>query len=611
MNRLLLKKLVFLGDTKVPAVVDFKPGFNAITGASNTGKSLIFECINYALGASTEPKKTPEGRGYNRIFLTLTSQGGDFTIERNILSKDVIIHEGNFDDITEETPQQVLAVSSQAKENLSAYLLKIIGIEDKKLKKNVRNETSSLTFNTLRKLSLINEIKIQGNISPIYSGESMNETTEKSLFRFLLTGVDYSNLIVYKKPEIHKAEMNARIDVLEQLISKHSTRLKKDVTTEELEDQLAKLEGSIEGEITKISASQDEIEKLQEERKKAWDTAITADSKIDHLTEIFNRFDLLKKHYQSDLERLDAIIETGDVLSHVSNAACPLCGSEPKYHRAECVISETEIGKMKAACEQEKQKIYMLKKDLEKTIKGLHEELTENKQSKTSNEKSYKRIGKLIEEKLEPSVFDHKKELRKLFDTKKDVEFMIDMMVQIKEMQDLKATAVKDLKTPAKPDKSDPGMQTAEVTDFTNIIEQTLKKWHYTELGRVGFSESYQDITIGEKNRSEQGKGFRAITQAAFIVSLMDHCLNHNAPHPGFVVLDSPLVTYRGADNDSEGISDDMENQFYISLADTPLDRQVIVLENDDPPVKLASKIHYIHFTKNRSQGRYGFIPIG
>lgn len=80
-------------------------------------------------------------------------------------------------------------------------------------------------------------------------------------------------------------------------------------------------------------------------------------------------------------------------------------------------------------------------------------------------------------------------------------------------------------------------------------------------------------------------------------------------PHPGFLVVDSPLVVYRQADDDSDpkdkGFSTDVKEAFYRSLS-TAKGIQVIICENDDPPADLSANI--IHFTKT-NEGRYGFIP--
>lgn len=615
MNRLILKKLVFTSPAqpdKRPAVIDFAPGFNVISGPSDTGKTLIFECLNYILGGTEPPKEPPEAKGYTNLFLTVTTATGDFTLERSILSDDMRIFKAAYDDIKDDTESEIVSGRATARVNISNYLLEIAGMNNKRLKKNESNETISLTFNVLRSLLLVNELKIQENVSPIFTGDLMSKTSEKALFRFMLTGIDYSDIIVQQKPAIRKADANARIKLLKQLISDSALTLTKDATKADLEEQLLKLNATIEGGTNKVFENQKEIEDLREERKAAFDTAVSADSKIDQLTEILSRFVLLTQHYQTDLDRLDAIIETGNGLSHSADVHCPLCGSEPAHHQPECVISEKEINEIKNSCEREKKKINNLKADLAKTISQVNGELTDFSTLKANNETEYKRIDELVSKKLEPNVSTLKTNLRQLFETKKNVEIMIGTMEQIKVMEDMKVTAEKDLKAPPKTSPVPGGVQAAEAGELMKKIEQLLTDWGYPNLGRIAFSEVHQDITIGDKNRKDQGKGYRAITHAAFIISLMQLCMDKNIPHPGFVVLDSPLTPYRGkdkADSGNEDIGADMKAEFFNKLCDLANDRQVIVIENDNPPASAASRMNYIHFTKNVTVGRAGFIP--
>jgi hypothetical protein len=95
------------------------------------------------------------------------------------------------------------------------------------------------------------------------------------------------------------------------------------------------------------------------------------------------------------------------------------------------------------------------------------------------------------------------------------------------------------------------------------------------------------------------------------MIGLLDHCADSNLelPHPGLVILDSPLVTYKRRDNTpGEEIPEDVTSAFYVALAKTPAGRQVIVLENNDPPAALHSQINYTHFSRS-AMGRYGFSP--
>ena len=55
MNRLYIEKLVVSGGGHRTTVINFKPGLNFILGPSNTGKSLVMDCLDYMFGFS--PKK--------------------------------------------------------------------------------------------------------------------------------------------------------------------------------------------------------------------------------------------------------------------------------------------------------------------------------------------------------------------------------------------------------------------------------------------------------------------------------------------------------------------------------------------------------------------------
>jgi hypothetical protein len=72
-----------------------------------------------------------------------------------------------------------------------------------------------------------------------------------------------------------------------------------------------------------------------------------------------------------------------------------------------------------------------------------------------------------------------------------------------------------------------------------------LEAWGFPGSPRVAFDLKAQDITINGKERAANGKGVRAILHAAFKVTVMIWCDRHGLPHPKFLVLDSPLVTYR------------------------------------------------------------------
>ncbi|MCY1364447.1 hypothetical protein D9M69_512480 [compost metagenome] len=124
------------------------------------------------------------------------------------------------------------------------------------------------------------------------------------------------------------------------------------------------------------------------------------------------------------------------------------------------------------------------------------------------------------------------------------------------------------------------------------------------------FDPKTRDLVIAGKSRSAFGKGLRAITHAAFTLGLLAYCRGLKTPHTGFVVLDSPLLAYREPDGNEDDLTGtDLQEQFYSYLELLPEDRQVIVVENTDPPEAFMRREQSQMFGKNPHHGRYGLFP--
>lgn len=103
---------------------------------------------------------------------------------------------------------------------------------------------------------------------------------------------------------------------------------------------------------------------------------------------------------------------------------------------------------------------------------------------------------------------------------------------------------------------------------------------------------------------------------SAFVIALVRYCQKKKLPHPGVVVIDSPLTSYkrRGA-RDVKGsdstVSSGVEAAFWEALTKIGKDVQVIIVENKEPPATVAAAVHYEWFAGNEAGpgDRVGFIP--
>lgn len=153
-------------------------------------------------------------------------------------------------------------------------------------------------------------------------------------------------------------------------------------------------------------------------------------------------------------------------------------------------------------------------------------------------------------------------------------------------------------------------LSSTTLDEFAVQVGNLLKEWNFPDADHVHFDEQTRDLIISGKRRSSRGKGMRSITHAAFIIGLMEFCLNNELFHPGFVVLDSPLLAYRQPENNEDDLSGtDVQDKFYEYLSKWN-DRQILVIENVNPPASIRARPSSIFFSKNPDQDRYGFFPV-
>ncbi|ONI64878.1 hypothetical protein CSIV_09205 [Microbacterium sp. CSI-V] len=149
---------------------------------------------------------------------------------------------------------------------------------------------------------------------------------------------------------------------------------------------------------------------------------------------------------------------------------------------------------------------------------------------------------------------------------------------------------------------------------FSQEMADLLEAWGFPDSSSVRYDCADQDVIAGGQARAAHGKGVRAILHAAFTVTLGQYCVNNGLPHPGFVIIDSPLVTYRPPDeleptsDEPDSMPSDLVSRFYESLQNY-VGLQVIVMENTDPPDGIPDGVIDVVFTKS-AIGRYGYFPV-
>ena len=594
MKRMILTKLTLSGVGKKDAVLTFERGLNVITGDSDTGKTFAFQCINYILGGENPPKNITEAKDYNAIALEFTINDELYRIERTIGSSKVcIVHNG------ERLIMPYKHDPSNTK-NLSRYLLQLLQghSENAYLKKNKQNQKRTLSFRDIVHLITVDETDIIAEGSSFQSIQYTEKTARKSVLKYIITGSDDQNI-----EEIDNVENeNIRRAGVVQFLVKKKDILKRKIaaieedsnyqlytkaeTTQLMVEEISQLRNNISllsAQITQNQTKVDELKKL----------CFEDDAKI-------TEFEILKQHYAEELKRNGMVSTYTDFLEQLPHLDCPVCHQPIATGVIDSDSSEALFEYFKVHAVQLKSKI----QDLTYSINDIKERLESNKES----------IRRLLEEnkQLSETIAEKQASLSKLNRNIATIR-QLDAMKKSLEIyqQDLSSVELYIIAYSEKVKKTKQSTNKSTSTlynDYCSEIESVLKKWGFPENVDVTFDAETLDLSIDGKARSDWGKGYRAFILSAMVIGLMRYCFKNNRLHPGFVILDSPLVSLkeRKKDESGEWIDDYMEKKMVEDILEEDCLHQVIIFENKD--IQYGHQYNYIQFN-HEGNVRKGFIP--
>lgn len=612
---LILNKLILSNGTETREV-NFYKGLNFIYGPTDTGKTYIYQLIKYLLGSNDKPKDIPENNDFINVFLEITSNftGKTFTLNRVIGTNKIYVYESSFDNINNSTHSNPFNTNGRSK-IISKELMQHAGLETEyQIKKKINEEEyQNINFRNYLYFSMVDEVSIIKDKSPLITGQFVSKTFELNLFYYLVsnTSFDYLTHLSLKKKETQKKNLKGK-KTKENPINYIVIKTQKEIS--ELEEQLNNSdEISYSDEIIFIT---NEINSKSEELHILFKNSEKIKSKILMNNELVKRFKLLKEQFVSDMERLEFILEGGDIISNLRIETCTICGNQlnKKNHSHSNIFEVNHIdGKaLYNSYTSEKNKIILNLKDLEETIDII---LTENQNLNDQlsiNENLYKNINNQINNELKPTKKSIEKKMDKMVEKKLINQKILFLKNIVKELQtdnkniEANNPLIKDSQ------KSNYDKVSSSINELCTLMSNYLDEMRWkqdTTATEVYFDFHEHDFVIDGKSRSIYGKGYRAIIYSVFLISFMQHSRLNAFPHIGFVLLDSPLTTYQEGDeiNEEDIIPDDLKQRFIRTFSEERED-QIIVLDNQFKLDTTINKFNCIKFTKKHDEGRYGFM---
>lgn len=606
MKGIYLTQLCLKGTNVPDASITFDKGVNLITGPSNTGKTFIFECIDYMLGQKSLERRIKESRKYHTAFLELKGFDNSLiTLKSDLEGGDFQKFEIPFHEITDSSEYKTIKREHEPgrEDTLSYQILNKCGLSGAKVRINAKGKTRELSLRDLRILHLISELKILTDKSPYLTGQYIHDTVEKSVIKLLISGEDDSNIIETMSDK-KVANKKGRLELLSELIGQNESRLDKDFSYE----TASKRKKTLESESSELKNERDRLfaitSEIEAQRRAKSEELVGTQNRIRELKRLLENSNVLKQQYYSDIKRLNSTIEASLSLEDIGESNCPVC---------ESVVSTAQIPDIKTISQcatAELGKIENLIFELEKAQKQFSDELAEvfeqeQELSQVIPELELK-SKKLFKDEIEgiSNITEHRlNEIKEL--SKQMYEYD-----RIKDLKDKRESLNKLIESQPPKKRQFNELNTDLMESITSLMTSFLVDWGYPNASTIKFDKDASDFIIGSEARNLAGKGYRAITFAAYLMSLVkyEESLENRF---GFCLMDSPLVTYKKPDvPKGEQISTDMAHNFYQSLSSLDKNSQIIVIENEEIPEQLKNKFtNHIHFTKNVDFGRYGFFP--
>lgn len=591
-----LTRLVLSGQGKKDAVLEFKEGLNVISGDSDTGKTYAFQCLNYILGAEKTPKVINEADGYEQISLEFEIEGSCYRLERAIgANKIIAICENEIRELSYKH-------DATNTNNISRFLLSLLLEHEMNIyvKKNSKNEKRTLSFRDVVHLCMIDETDIIGETSVFQTVQYTNRTVKSSIFKYMVTGVDDEK----DSPEDDSEQENIRRAGVVQFLEKKRDALVKEIAQIEADEnyQLYVNSSTVSEIIERIKDIRALITKYNLEISRN-NTNIREIKQSCYEDEILlSEFEQLSIHYQEEIKRNGMISTHTEFLAQLPGLGCPICN---QTFNMSVITPENEEVLYKYFMEHDLM-IHKKIEELELAQKDITERLETNRTLIRKLEENNCELLEMIEEqqKILETMSGNISMIRQLDAIRKSLDIYRSELTSIE--RDIIAYSEKVKKTAGKAVNQDSSLYDG----YCQRVEDVLKKWGLSADNGVHFDSDNLDLYIDSKPRASWGKGYRAFIMSAMVIGLMRYCCESELLHPGFVIIDSPLVSLKERKKGADGqwVDDYMEKRMIEDILENDSVQQVIIFENKD--LKYDLDYNYIEF-RHEGDKRKGFVPAG
>ncbi|WP_124060521.1 ATP-binding protein [Gordonibacter sp. Marseille-P4307] len=603
MSGFYIKQICASGEGVRPSSIDFNRGVNIVHGVSNTGKTLVISCIDFMLGAKGSVPFDKDGTGYDTVSMVIADESGtELRASRKIVDGDEKPKGGTVITVSsgiEGIESGDYNISYKAAHPYNEILLKLLGIDGPvKIIQNQKKQKQALTVRSFRHQFLLHEDEIITKQTIICDpGRPANSSITPSLnaLMYLITG-EAADDAADEDPEIKKAKKKAVLAYINSVIVTLSEG------RAELQEELAKI-GNVDidakidevmGQISDVEAS---IAEAVERNRIISSEIMRVSEELGEMRILADQYRRLHTQYDSDVSRLNFIVDGEEKVEAGYVDTCPFCENE--------ITKTDDRESYRAAAKAELEKTLARIADLELTESDTAEQIAILENQISELERQRANVVDLVNRMFKPRAA----ELRSALASYQRVS---QLRSEIDRMETILEGFEADVSEKEGEDTSIDKFDAKEYFDkgafraLDDALKVAVSDCKYPAFKSARLAKGTFDLVINGRPKELEGKGYRAYLNSIFAFTLMKF-LEANGQHPPkLVVLDSPILNL--VEKGETPVSDSMKSALMNHMIANCGECQVIIAENELQDGVDYSTATLIPFTKNRDEGRYGFL---
>ena len=286
---------------KVVSAVDLAPGLNIIYGPSNTGKTLILDCVDFMLGGDARRLYKPALR-ITAVTMFLDVDGAELSMYRELdeAKKNDIIVVSKAPGI--DTGTYTVGTKTKDKDTISSLWLQLMGIDQEvKIIRQIEDSMEqTLTVRTFYHFFVINENRISGENSILKPG---SQTFTKNIPVPTITSLIYlakelNYIAPADTPKTPSKIIKLKRATAQNIVDGSVNAIREREATGIQDDDLrsaAEIQTEINEILEQISAAEDSLKQTTDRDQKVTKKLIEISSAIAESTILKNRYDALQR----------------------------------------------------------------------------------------------------------------------------------------------------------------------------------------------------------------------------------------------------------------------------------------------------------------------------